>query len=112
MIGIVIERGGQNKGSNYWLIVPIVVLFLYSVLFYIFTLFVSYKQKDKINLRVNIFFWWTLIIGFFSFAALLDSIQTETILFSQLIISFSIWTLPLFWWANKYRKNLKLKKQK
>jgi hypothetical protein len=83
----------------------LICLSIYSIFFYIFTLFVAYKQKDIINIRVNIFFWWTLPL--FSVGGIIYNERN----FILLAIISLIWMLPLISWANKHRKKIKLKKQ-
>jgi len=103
-IGLIIDI--DNVEENYVLRYSVVGFLLYSIALYVYTIFVAFKQKDKINLRANFFFWWSII-------PLIFVEHGITIGYIPLTISaFIIWILPLIWWANKYRKKLQLAKLK
>jgi hypothetical protein len=106
IVGLIIEWGGQNRGANNILRVSAIAFIFYSIFLYIYTIFVAFKQKDKINLRANFFFWWSCIMG----VLLLPLLGAESILVFILLSLF--WIFPLIWWANKYRKTLNAAKLK
>ncbi len=83
-------------------------LLFYTPLLYIFTIFVAYKQKDKLNLRANIIFWLIIFILIFSISLISESFTGyHLIAVIAIIISF-----PISWWVYKDRKKLKLEKLK
>lgn len=98
-IGLLIEWGGESEGSNDLLFISVLALFIYSFFLYLYTIFVAFKQKDKINLRANFFFWWTAIIFI---VWLFSSPSSETTL--GMFLSGLIWIAPLIWWAINIEK--------
>ncbi|WP_338791806.1 TIR domain-containing protein [Bernardetia sp. MNP-M8] len=107
LVGVVIElNGGTGGGSNYFLIISSFLLLFYIFILYIFTIFVAFKQKDKLNLITNFFFWWTVLLLIFvvPFGDLID-----TPLFY--ILFFIIWLTPLVWQLYKFFKNINIKKK-
>ncbi|WP_291728139.1 toll/interleukin-1 receptor domain-containing protein [Bernardetia sp.] len=105
-IGLVIDE--YNTGENIIFRSAVIGLFIYVPLFYFYTIFVAFKQKDKINLRANFLFWWTILLVIF---ALIPSIGKKEESYVPIIVII-IWSLPLLWWGYKFFKNRKLRKQR
>jgi O-antigen/teichoic acid export membrane protein len=99
--GVIIDP--TNIGINYLYRISGFGLFFYVPLLYIFTIFVAYKQKDKLNLRANIAFWLVIVI-----LILLIFFTNDTLTGYHLIAFALLALLPLIaWWVYKDRKKLK-----
>ena len=104
VIGFIID--GYTTGENIILRSAAIGLFIYIPLFYFYTIFVAFKQKDKLNLRVNFLFWWTILLLIF---AIIPAIGSQNTSYIPKIVMV-IWTFPLLWWAYKFFKNRKQEK--
>ncbi|WP_338764887.1 TIR domain-containing protein [Bernardetia sp. ABR2-2B] len=105
--GAIIEfNGGTGGGSNYLLIVSAFLLLCYIFILYVFTIFVAFKQKDRLNLIANFFFWWTAILLIFVVVPSVDE-ENTSIFYSSICI---IWFAPLAWMLYKFFKKRNIEK--
>lgn len=100
IVGLIMND--TNIGFNYVLAISAISNLVYIPLLYLLTIFVAYKQKDTLNLRINFFFWWTTIL--LIFVSILVKEGGYFTFFAFVIF----WLIPIFWWINRYRKKTKL----
>ncbi len=96
---------------SYIYIISGILLLFYTPILYLFSIFVAYKQKDKINLRANILFWWTLIALVFGFIVVIldkESLSKEKLNYYRLSIPFLFWIIPIIYWVIKNQKENKI----
>lgn len=97
-IGLIINF--NNSGENYLYTISAIGLAFYTPLLYIFTIFVAYKQKDKLNIRANSILWLVIVTLIFILPFTNDSFTMyHLISVVAIIISF-----PISWWIYKDKK--------
>ncbi|WP_375561106.1 TIR domain-containing protein [Bernardetia sp. OM2101] len=107
-MGAIIElNGGTGGGSNDLLIISGFLLAIYIFILYIFTIFVAFKQKDKLNLITNFFFWWTILLLIFVVVPSVDSENSLIFVITILVV----WLAPLIWQLYKFFKSRNIEKQ-